>query len=52
MIPASRLCPVVGLPLAIRICMILVFIRMKVLAENHWRSSEMGTILGTILEFK
>jgi quinol monooxygenase YgiN len=35
MIQASCLCPVVGLPLANTICMILVTIRMKVLAEKR-----------------
>ena len=35
MIPASCLSPVVGLPLAIAICMILVTIRMKVVAEKR-----------------
>jgi hypothetical protein len=35
MIPASCLSPVVGLPLADTICMILFIIRMKVLAEKR-----------------
>jgi hypothetical protein len=40
MIPASCLCPVVGLPLATTICMILVTIRMKVLAEKRKELSQ------------
>jgi hypothetical protein len=40
MIPASRLCPAVGLLLAFRICMMLRIIRMKVLAEKHKELSQ------------
>jgi len=40
MIPTSCLCPVVGLPLANTICMILFIIRMKVLAEKRKELSQ------------
>ena len=40
MIPASCLSPVVGRPLATTICMILVIIRMKVLAEKRKELSQ------------
>jgi hypothetical protein len=53
MIPASRLCPVVGLPLATRICMILVFIRMKVLAEKRKELSQtIASLIGSIRRVK
>jgi len=49
MIPASCLSPVVGLPLATRICMILVFIRMKVLAEKRKELSQtVVSLIGSI----
>ena len=45
MIPASRLCPPVGLPLADTICMIVVAIRMKVLAEKRKELSQTIALL-------
>jgi quinol monooxygenase YgiN len=45
MIPASRLCPAVGLQLANTICMILVTIRMKVLAEKRKKQSQTIALL-------
>jgi len=40
MIPASCLFPAVGLPLAVRICIILLSTRMKVLAEKRKELSQ------------
>jgi hypothetical protein len=49
MIPASCLSPIVGLPLANTICMILVFIRMKVLAEKRKELSQtIASLIGSI----
>jgi len=45
MIPVSRLCPAVGLPLANTICMILFIIRMKVLAEKRKEPSRTIALL-------
>jgi quinol monooxygenase YgiN len=45
MIPASCLSPVVGKPLANAICMILVIIRMKVLAEKRRELSQTIALL-------
>ena len=49
MIPASCLYPVVGLPLANTICMILVIIRMKVLAEKRKELSQtIASLIGSL----
>jgi quinol monooxygenase YgiN len=50
MIPASCLSPVVGRPFAARICMILVIIRMKVLAEKRKELSQ--TIASLIVSLR
>jgi hypothetical protein len=50
MIPVSGLSPVVGRPLANTICMILVIIRMKVLAEKRKELSQ--TIASLIVSLK
>jgi len=49
MIPASRLCPPVGLPLANAICMILFIIRMKVFAEKRKELSQtIASLIGSL----
>jgi quinol monooxygenase YgiN len=45
MIPASWFSPVVGRPLANRVCMILVIIRMKVIAEKRKELSQTISLL-------
>jgi quinol monooxygenase YgiN len=49
MIPCSCLSPVVGMPLANTICMILVIIRMKVLAEKRKELSQtIASLIGSL----
>ena len=49
MIPASCLSPIVGLPLATRICMILAIIRMKVPSEKRMELSQtIASLIGPI----
>src|SRR4030043_1320744 len=49
MIPASCLSPVVGRPFANTICMILVIIRMRVIAEKRMELSQtIASLIGSI----